>query len=44
MASVKVSERVEAGAEAVWDLLRDFGGPAIPATQDRSATPGKAWI
>jgi carbon monoxide dehydrogenase subunit G len=26
MASVKVSERVDAGADAVWDLLRDFGG------------------
>lgn len=26
MASVKVSERVEASADAVWDLLRDFGG------------------
>lgn len=24
--SVKVSERVEAGASAVWDLLSDFGG------------------
>jgi carbon monoxide dehydrogenase subunit G len=26
MASVKVSERVEASAEAVWELFRDFGG------------------
>jgi hypothetical protein len=26
MASVKVTERVDASAEAVWDLLRDFGG------------------
>jgi len=26
--SVKVSERVEAGAAAVWDLLGDFGGVA----------------
>jgi carbon monoxide dehydrogenase subunit G len=26
MASVKVSERIEASADAVWDLFRDFGG------------------
>jgi carbon monoxide dehydrogenase subunit G len=26
MASVKVSERVEASADKVWDLFRDFGG------------------
>ena len=26
MVSVKVSERVEAAADAVWDLFRDFGG------------------
>ena len=26
MVSVKVSERVEASADAVWDLFRDFGG------------------
>ena len=26
MVSVKVSERVEATADAVWDLFRDFGG------------------
>jgi hypothetical protein len=26
MASVKISERVEASASDVWDLLRDFGG------------------
>jgi carbon monoxide dehydrogenase subunit G len=26
MVSVKVSERVEAGADAVWELFRDFGG------------------
>lgn len=26
MAKVKVSERIEADAEAVWALLRDFGG------------------
>jgi carbon monoxide dehydrogenase subunit G len=26
MASVKVSERIEASADAVWDLVRDFGG------------------
>jgi carbon monoxide dehydrogenase subunit G len=26
MASVKVSERVEASADAVWGLVRDFGG------------------
>jgi carbon monoxide dehydrogenase subunit G len=26
MVSVKVSERVEATAEQVWDLFRDFGG------------------
>lgn len=26
MAAVKVSERIEAGADAVWALLRDFGG------------------
>ena len=26
MVSVKVSERIEAGADAVWDLFRDFGG------------------
>jgi carbon monoxide dehydrogenase subunit G len=26
MTSVKVSERVEASAEAVWALFRDFGG------------------
>lgn len=26
MASAKVSERVEASADAVWELLRDFGG------------------
>ena len=26
MVSVKVSERVEAAAEQVWDLFRDFGG------------------
>jgi carbon monoxide dehydrogenase subunit G len=26
MVSVKVSERVEASADRVWDLFRDFGG------------------
>jgi carbon monoxide dehydrogenase subunit G len=26
MVSVKVSERVEASADAVWELFRDFGG------------------
>lgn len=26
MVSVKVSERVEASADQVWDLFRDFGG------------------
>jgi hypothetical protein len=26
MASVKVTDRIEAGADAVWALLRDFGG------------------
>ena len=26
MASVKVSERIEASADAVWNLFRDFGG------------------
>jgi carbon monoxide dehydrogenase subunit G len=26
MTSVKVSDRVEASADAVWDLFRDFGG------------------
>jgi len=26
MASVKVSERIEAAAKDVWELLRDFGG------------------
>lgn len=26
MVSVKVSERVEASADKVWDLFRDFGG------------------
>jgi carbon monoxide dehydrogenase subunit G len=26
MASVKVSERIEASADRVWGLLRDFGG------------------
>jgi len=28
VASVKVSERIEAGADAVWDYLGDFGGVA----------------
>lgn len=28
MASVKVSERIEARADAVWELFRDFGGVA----------------
>ncbi len=28
MVDVKVSERIEAKAEAVWDLFRDFGGVA----------------
>ncbi len=28
MTQVAVSERVEASADAVWDLLRDFGGVA----------------
>ena len=26
MVSVKVSERIEASADAVWELFRDFGG------------------
>jgi hypothetical protein len=26
MASVKVSDRIEASADRVWDLVRDFGG------------------
>jgi ligand-binding SRPBCC domain-containing protein len=26
MASIKVTERIGASAEAVWDLFRDFGG------------------
>ena len=26
MISVKVSERIETGADRVWELLRDFGG------------------
>jgi hypothetical protein len=26
MASVKVNDRIEASAERVWDLVRDFGG------------------
>jgi carbon monoxide dehydrogenase subunit G len=45
MVSVKVSERVEASAEKVWELLRDFGGvqrfsPAIEKVTVRGSGVG----
>lgn len=38
MASVKVSERIEAPAGAVWDLVRDFGGVQRYAKEIQACT------
>jgi hypothetical protein len=38
MASVKVTDRIEAGADSVWGLLRDFGGIKKFSTTIESCT------
>jgi len=38
MASVKVTDRIEASADSVWELLRDFGGIKKFSTAIESCT------